>query len=496
LNRGIFIMYTEREKTAKTNRQATHPMPEIAEGTRNRRGAGRPLTLSGSLAKRIKTGFGIDADELSLRESPEVAEMGAKATAQGNVVSFAPGQFKPDTREGMETLGHELSHVREQAMGGVRANIPGTNIHHDPRHEGASDKAGADFAGGSMGGASPVSLGGMNSSAMPVQGLFDLKRSIARSRLVQHFMGGKADTENNSEFENIFKMKMDMQGGGKIDDNPYGDMTYSNRTDAIVPGLYGKLSGMDEKRIALDKELNTGGYAGPGKKNIEQGLFMVKLLKQSMGNVDGVGSKNSTLGANELPIGSGQSSHSYGLMSKRLGKSGSFWDMVRQKQADNKQKHYSQKADDMNLDLKAKMQQHSSAGKMVSGGVLGAANEIIKSGGDTSISKLLVESAKGRDALGYDLEALSDKKEETGRNRFSLDSLLGQMRGNLHKNDPVKQTRVKEKPVIRYRGDQPKSGNRVKVPKILPAPKPVYDRSVRSQRNRTILPGTPNPLEE
>ena len=118
---------------------------------------GTPVSISGNLAGNILQGFGIDTNELSLRESPDVAHMGARATAQGDVIRFAPGEFNPDTHEGLSVLGHELNHVREQASGGVRANVEGTNIHYDAGHEAASDRAGEAFAsGGLVGGVGAV----------------------------------------------------------------------------------------------------------------------------------------------------------------------------------------------------------------------------------------------------------------------------------------------------------------------------------------------------
>ena len=168
------LMYDSERKSNKQNKPATAENSAFAS-RRGGRASGKPLSVSGNLARQIKSSFGIDAGELSLRESPHVSDMGAKATAQGSVISFAPGQFRPDTREGMKMLGHELSHVREQAKGGVRANLPGTNIHYDEGHESAGNRAGDAFARDAMNSDSPVSLGGMDSAAMPVQGFFGRK---------------------------------------------------------------------------------------------------------------------------------------------------------------------------------------------------------------------------------------------------------------------------------------------------------------------------------
>jgi len=108
--------------------------------------SGTPLNITNKLSKNIQNSFGINTNQLQLRESPEVTKMGALATAQGNVIRFAPGQFNPNTHEGLNTLGHELAHIQEQAMGSIKANVKGTNIHYDKVHETQSDNAGEAFA--------------------------------------------------------------------------------------------------------------------------------------------------------------------------------------------------------------------------------------------------------------------------------------------------------------------------------------------------------------
>ena len=129
--------------------------------------SGTPLGISGKLAKNIHDSFGIDASKLSLRESLEVSKMGARATAQGSVIRFAPGEFRPDTYEGLGILGHELAHVREQALGHVHA--PGDSVFKDTAHEMLSDRDGAAFASGALHGVESVSLVGVDAEHMPVQ---------------------------------------------------------------------------------------------------------------------------------------------------------------------------------------------------------------------------------------------------------------------------------------------------------------------------------------
>lgn len=143
--------------------------------------AGRPLQVSDALAGHIRQSFGIRAKDLSLRESPQVADMGARAVAQGDSIRFAPGEFQPKTKDGMQVLGHELSHVASQATSKVKANIPGSNIHFDGDSEDESDSAGAGFAYGRLRAGRPISPVG--ASFAPIQGAFVKADKKTRKRM-------------------------------------------------------------------------------------------------------------------------------------------------------------------------------------------------------------------------------------------------------------------------------------------------------------------------
>jgi len=149
-----------------------------SSGIINLAGGGRSLTLPGTLHSRVQTQFGLNLGSINLKESSQVADMGAKAMTQGNIISFAPGAFDPYTVSGQAMIGHELHHITEQAKG-LTSNIKGSNIHYDPSSESASDAAGSIFASGGMPNineAGPVAVSGMPSvtpaaaDTAPVQG--------------------------------------------------------------------------------------------------------------------------------------------------------------------------------------------------------------------------------------------------------------------------------------------------------------------------------------
>ena len=128
--------------------------------------SGRRLDLESSLKSRIEQNTGFKMDNVELRESPDAAEMDAKAFAKGNVVHFAPGQFRPDTQEGQHLIEHELTHVAQQARGGVKADVEGLNVNASEHFESQAD-SGMGFSGGAL-----QSLPTMNAEAAPIQGLF------------------------------------------------------------------------------------------------------------------------------------------------------------------------------------------------------------------------------------------------------------------------------------------------------------------------------------
>ena len=67
---------------------------------------------------------------------------------QGSIPHFAPGQFKPDTSAGQQLLGHELTHVIQQAEGRVQptTEVGGMAVNDDLSLEHEADVMGAKAA--------------------------------------------------------------------------------------------------------------------------------------------------------------------------------------------------------------------------------------------------------------------------------------------------------------------------------------------------------------
>lgn len=99
--------------------------------------------------QRMESSF--DTDFSSVRVHPDSSkapDVGALAFTQGTDIHFAPGQFKPDTSAGQQLLGHELTHVIQQAEGRVQptTEIAGMSVNDDVSLEHEADVLGAKAA--------------------------------------------------------------------------------------------------------------------------------------------------------------------------------------------------------------------------------------------------------------------------------------------------------------------------------------------------------------
>lgn len=149
--------------------------------------AGKQLHLDEAISNRMQEKFGIRMDQVELRESDQAAQMDAKAFAKGNIIQFAPGQFQPDTQQGQQLLQHELSHVAQQARGGIHADVPGLNIN---ANEGLEHQADLGVSSGS--GGAPMSVGSLDAASAPVQGDFGAKvKNFFRKAKRAHGFGKK-----------------------------------------------------------------------------------------------------------------------------------------------------------------------------------------------------------------------------------------------------------------------------------------------------------------
>lgn len=108
-----------------------------------------PSAVETKMASLFRTNF---ADVTIHPRSTYASGMGALALTRGNEIHFAPGKFRPSSRQGQELLGHELAHVVQQRQGRVSptALLNRHAINDDSTLEAEAERAGKAAAAGHM----------------------------------------------------------------------------------------------------------------------------------------------------------------------------------------------------------------------------------------------------------------------------------------------------------------------------------------------------------
>lgn len=90
--------------------------------------------------------FNADLSDVTIHpNSSKATAVGALAYTQGTDIHFAPGQYDPHSRSGLELIGHELTHVVQQKAGRVGPTGRlgnGTLINDNARLEGEAERMG------------------------------------------------------------------------------------------------------------------------------------------------------------------------------------------------------------------------------------------------------------------------------------------------------------------------------------------------------------------
>ncbi len=121
--------------------------------------------------QKMESFFGADFSDVRIHVGGEASSIGALAFTHGSNIYFAPGLYNPGTPQGMQLLGHELTHVVQQRAGRVRNPFgSGVAVVQDPLMEAEAERMGlraamtpnlpaqAKMANGSR--PSPVASGG------------------------------------------------------------------------------------------------------------------------------------------------------------------------------------------------------------------------------------------------------------------------------------------------------------------------------------------------
>jgi hypothetical protein len=82
------------------------------------RGSGQPLPEP--IQRKMESFFNASFADVRIHVGHEAPSIGALAFTHGTDLYFAPGQYNPQSTQGQQLLGHELTHVVQQLAGRVR----------------------------------------------------------------------------------------------------------------------------------------------------------------------------------------------------------------------------------------------------------------------------------------------------------------------------------------------------------------------------------------
>ena len=124
-----------------SNRRRAMPLPLPANFTLKPRGSGQPLPEP--IQKKMESFFNTSFADVRVHVGHEAASIGALAFTHGTDLYFAPGQYNPQSTQGQQLLGHELTHVVQQRAGRVRNPLgAGVAVVQDPALEAEAERMG------------------------------------------------------------------------------------------------------------------------------------------------------------------------------------------------------------------------------------------------------------------------------------------------------------------------------------------------------------------
>jgi hypothetical protein len=95
------------------------------------------------IQKKMEAFFKTSFADVRVHVGQEAPSIGALAFTHGADLYFAPGQYNPQSSQGQQLLGHELTHVLQQRAGRVRNPLgSGVAVVQDPALEAEAEQMG------------------------------------------------------------------------------------------------------------------------------------------------------------------------------------------------------------------------------------------------------------------------------------------------------------------------------------------------------------------
>jgi len=142
---GPHVLATLQRKVSAETKEPLQrtPIPEDEEKLTQRKEnrTGIPDAVKQRAETALKTDF---SDVRVHANSAKAPEVGATAYTQGTDIHFAPGSYSPNSSSGRSLLGHELTHVIQQAQGRVKptTSVAGVPVNDNPSLEQEADRLG------------------------------------------------------------------------------------------------------------------------------------------------------------------------------------------------------------------------------------------------------------------------------------------------------------------------------------------------------------------
>jgi len=124
------------ERTPGRHTLTVHDSPELAPrgsvpGRRTLAEAQPASPVSGNglpapVLARMESAFGADFSDVTIHHGSEAGAVGARAFTAGSQIHFAPGEYRPDSEDGLSMIGHELTHVLQQRAGNAARSSSST----------------------------------------------------------------------------------------------------------------------------------------------------------------------------------------------------------------------------------------------------------------------------------------------------------------------------------------------------------------------------------
>jgi hypothetical protein len=126
--------------------QGKFPVQEAPEQRSGSTGAVNASGIPESVQTRMEGALNTGLSDVTVHpNSSKATEVGALAYTQGTDIHVAPGHYSPNTSQGKQLLGHELTHVAQQMEGRVQptGTVGGLPLNDSPALEKEADSLGS-----------------------------------------------------------------------------------------------------------------------------------------------------------------------------------------------------------------------------------------------------------------------------------------------------------------------------------------------------------------